>query len=55
MCTSSIDAGVVTLTGAVASATQRQAIEDLVRAHDGVTDVVSELRVAVPGVVASGF
>jgi osmotically-inducible protein OsmY len=49
------DAGVVTLTGAVATATQQQAVEDLVRAHDGVTDVVSELRIAVPGVVASGF
>ena len=48
-------AGVVMLTGAVASETHRQAVEDLVAAHDGVTGIVSELRVAVPGVIASGF
>jgi osmotically-inducible protein OsmY len=48
-------AGVVTLTGAVASAIHRQAVEDLVAAHDGVTGIVSELRLAVPGVIASGF
>jgi osmotically-inducible protein OsmY len=42
-------AGVVTLAGCVASATQRQAIEDLVAAHDGVDRVASELRVAADG------
>lgn len=47
-------AGAVTLAGAVASATQRQAIEDLLLAHDGVESVVSELRVAARGVTASG-
>ena len=48
--------GVVTLAGAVPSATQRQAIEDLVAAHDGVTNVICELRVAASsGVIASGF
>ena len=47
--------GGVTLTGAVASDTQRQAVEDLLAAHDGVTNVICELRVAAPGVVASGF
>ena len=49
-------AGVVTLTGAVASKTQRQAVEDLVAAHNGVVSIVSELRVAsASGVIASGF
>jgi osmotically-inducible protein OsmY len=48
-------AGVVTLTGAVASATQRQAIEDLVAAHDSVARIASDLRVVAPGVVASSF
>jgi osmotically-inducible protein OsmY len=48
-------AGVVTLSGAVASETQRQAVEDLLSAHDGVERVVSELRVSAPGVIASGF
>ena len=48
-------AGVVTIAGQVASATQRQAIEDLLLAHDGVESVVSELRVVAPGVIASGF
>ncbi len=49
-------AGVVTLTGAVASATQRQAVEDLLAAHDFVTTVIGELRVAASsGVIASGF
>ena len=49
-------AGVVTLTGAVASETQREAVEDLVAAHDGVASIVSELRVAsASGVIASGF
>jgi osmotically-inducible protein OsmY len=38
-------AGVVTLSGDVASATQRQAVEDLLSAHDGVERVVSELRI----------
>ena len=47
--------GVVRLTGAVETATQRQAVEDLVRAHDGITSVICELRVASPGVIASGF
>lgn len=48
-------AGVVTLLGAVASATQRQAIEDLVAAHDGVDRVVSELAIGAAGCVSSGF
>ena len=47
--------GVVTLSGAVTSATQQQAIEDLLSAHDSVERVVSELRVSAPGVIASGF
>ncbi|HZP56270.1 MAG TPA: BON domain-containing protein [Dehalococcoidia bacterium] len=40
--------GVAALTGAVASEEQRQAIEDLVRWHDRVTDVDNRLRVAAP-------
>jgi osmotically-inducible protein OsmY len=48
-------AGVVTVAGQVASATQRQAIKDLLLAHDGVESVVSELSVVAPGVVASGL
>ena len=48
-------AGVVRLTGSLPTSTQRQAVEDLVRAHHGVIDVVCELQVATPGVVASGF
>jgi osmotically-inducible protein OsmY len=48
-------AGVVTVAGQVPSATQRQAIEDLLLTHDGVESVVSELCVAAPGVIASGF
>ena len=48
--------GVVTLMGAVASMINRQAVEDLVAAHDGVERVVSELRVAsASGIIASGF
>ncbi len=47
--------GVVTLTGIVASDTQRQAVEDLLAAHDGVTNVICNLRMAAPGVVASSF
>lgn len=46
-------AGAATVAGVVASATQRQAIEDLLRAHDDVESVVSELRVvADSGVIA---
>ena len=45
-------AGVVTLSGDVASTTQQQAIEDLLAAHDGVERVVSTLRVVAPGVRA---
>ena len=44
-------AGVATLTGAVASDTQRQAVEDLLAAHDGIDAVVCELRVVAPSVV----
>ncbi len=42
-------AGVVTVAGQVASATQKQAIEDLLLAHDGVESVASELRVVADG------
>lgn len=42
----SFDRGSVTLDGHAASATHARAIEDLVAAHDGVTSVVSRLRVA---------
>ena len=46
-------AGAVTVAGVVASAVQRQGIEDLLLAHDGVESVVSELRVvADSGVIA---
>ena len=46
-------AGAVTVAGVVASAVQRQGIEDLLLAHDGVASVVSELRVvADSGVIA---
>lgn len=48
-------AGVVTVTGQVASDTQRQAIEDLLLAHDGVESVVSELCVVASGVASSSF
>lgn len=48
-------AGVVTVAGHVASETQRQTIEDLLLAHDGVESVVSKLCVVAPGVIASGF
>ena len=44
-------AGVATLTGAVASDTQRQAVEDLLAAHDGIDAVVCELRVVAASVV----
>jgi osmotically-inducible protein OsmY len=37
--------GVATLRGRVATATERQAIEDLVRWHDGVVRLESRLRV----------
>lgn len=47
--------GVVTLTGAVASTIHRQAIEDLVGAHDGVERVICDLRVVAIGVPVSGF
>lgn len=46
-------AGVVSLIGGIASATQRQAIEDLVAAHDGVERVASELRVVAGGGVTA--
>ncbi len=39
-------AGVACLSGQVASASQRQAIEDLIRWHDRVLDVVNNLRLA---------
>ena len=43
----------MTVAGVVASATQRQGIEDLLLAHDGVESVASELRVvADSGVIA---
>ena len=42
-------AGVVTVAGQVASATRRQAIEDLLLAHDGVERIASELRVVADG------
>jgi osmotically-inducible protein OsmY len=41
--------GVVTLRGSVASAAQGQAIEDLLRWHDRVEDVVNQLQVAPAG------
>lgn len=37
--------GLVTLTGSVATETQRQAIEELVQWHDHVTDVVNRIRI----------
>jgi osmotically-inducible protein OsmY len=42
------DSGNVSLTGTVSSATARQAIEDLVKAHEGVEFVVNSLVVAEP-------
>jgi osmotically-inducible protein OsmY len=44
--------GIVTLSGAVASATRSQAIEDLVRWHERVIDVINHLRVAAPAEVS---
>ena len=41
-------AGIATISGAVGSDSQAQAIEDLIRWHEGVADVVNRLRVAVP-------
>lgn len=38
--------GVASLSGSVPSAAHRQAIEELVRWHDGVRDVINKLRVA---------
>ena len=45
--------GVATLSGAVASTAQRQAIEDLVSASDGVERVVNALGVSSQGVIAT--
>jgi osmotically-inducible protein OsmY len=41
-------AGVACISGHIASASQRQAIEDLIRWHDQVRDVVNNLRTAGP-------
>ena len=41
-------AGIATISGSVGSDLQVQAIEDLIRWHEGVVDVVNRLRVAVP-------
>jgi len=48
------DAGVALLVGTVASEGQREAIEELVRWHDGVRDVVNRLRVAPASGVRAG-
>ena len=47
--------GVVSLNGDVTSAAQREAIEDLVRWHDSVRDVVNDLQVAAIGRPAEGI
>jgi osmotically-inducible protein OsmY len=44
--------GIVTIAGTARSATQAQAIEDLVRWHERVIDVVNHLRVAAPAEVS---
>jgi osmotically-inducible protein OsmY len=46
------DRGIVELRGSVATAQQREAIEDLVRWHESVIDVINRIRVA-PSVGAS--
>lgn len=48
------EAGVALLTGMVAAEAQREAIEELVRWHDGVRDVVNRLRVAPASGVRAG-
>ena len=47
-------AGTARLSGSVASAVQANAIEDLVRHHDGVERVVSAIAVLAPAVGAEG-
>ena len=42
-------AGIATISGSVGSDSQVQAIEDLIRWHEGVVDVVNRLHVALPG------
>lgn len=42
-------AGIATISGSVGSDSQVEAIEELIRWHEGVVDVVNRLRVAVPG------
>ena len=44
--------GIVTLSGTVGSATKAEAIEDLIRWHERVIDVINHLRVAVPAEVS---
>jgi len=44
--------GIVTLAGTVGSATRSQAIEDLIRWHERVIDVIKHLRVAAPAEVS---
>ena len=44
--------GVATLTGTVASDTQRRAVEDLIEAHEAVAALASELRVVTPSPVS---
>ena len=44
--------GIVTLSGFVESATRAQAIEDLVRWHERVIDVINHVRVAAPAEVS---
>lgn len=46
--------GTVTLNGVVTSMTQARAIEDLVRWHDRVEDIVNNLQSAASGVTMSG-
>jgi osmotically-inducible protein OsmY len=45
------DAGTASLSGRVSSATARQAVEDLVKAHEGVEFVVNSLVVDEPAAV----
>jgi osmotically-inducible protein OsmY len=46
--------GVVTIAGVVATPTERRAVGDMVRAHDGVRRVENRLEVRAGGPVRSG-
>ena len=48
------DGGVASLSGTVPSAVQREAIEDLVRWHDRVSDVINRLQVGPPQAATRG-